>query len=154
MNIEMNIKEFPIIEDYSIFDSDDYVSIYDSIAKQIDNYKIAKFNVVFSNYDKIFINVDFVYDFGSIACYLEDFECFIDSKRDHFNFNFYEKQRIIKFFFVESKLNFMLINTNKVGEEVCVLKDTLDYQSFRFTILKLRNDFILLLKYFFYLKEL
>lgn len=127
----MNLKDFPIIEDYSNYDLDDYVSVYDSIAKLIDNHKIAKFNVVFSKYDNIFIDVDFVYDFGSIACYLEDFESFLDSKIGSFRLNFYEKHRIIEFYFMESELNFLIFDTCKIGREICIQKDILDYNFFR-----------------------
>ena len=117
----MNIIEFSNIEDYSFFDSDNYVCIYDLIARQIDHQKIAKFNVLFSLYDRTFIDVDFSYDFGSIACHLKDLECFIESKTGRFRLDFYEKHRIVEFFFEESKLRFSLLNTNKISEEVCAI---------------------------------
>ena len=151
MNIETNTLKQTLEEDYSIFEDDDYVSIFNAIAKQIEEHKIALFTSLFSKWDTTFNDVDFVYDFGSIGCYLKDLEGFLEEKNEDrvFRLDFYEKNRMIEFSFCSRELCFKLIHTNKIDTENLIAEGVLDYQFFRFTILKLRNDFILLLKAYF-----
>ncbi|HMS30460.1 MAG TPA: hypothetical protein PKD32_11450 [Saprospiraceae bacterium] len=149
MNIEIHNYDYFIPEDYSNFDSDDLNSIANSIFKQIDKLKIATFNSCFSKYDDIFVQLDFAYDFGSIACELKNLELFLEAKKGKFILLLYENNRIIEFIFHETSLNFKLINISKIGHEYTVAMGEIEYNSFRSTILKLRSDFELLLKLYF-----
>jgi len=149
LKIEINVDKYSIAEHYSEFDDDDYISVYNSIAKQIDEHCIGEFTIMFSKWDEVFERVDFVYDFGSIACCLNELEIFLEIKSGKFRLEFYEKNRIIEFSFVDSQLNFKLYDTINVNKESFITERCLDYQSFKFSIMKLRNEFVLLLKFYF-----
>jgi len=134
-------------EDYSGIDY--CIDVFDEIARHIDDNNIAEFINLFSEWDPIFNNEDFLYDFDSIACYLEDFEDWLERKQGEYMLNFYEKERLIRFMFLNSKLLFSIIDTSKIDTELLVHKGELNYDSFRVIVIRLRVELIFLLKVFF-----
>jgi hypothetical protein len=133
-----------INEDILLRENEDIVGIFSAICRIIDDLKIAKFSVLFKDWDKMFNYPDFVYDFSDVAPSLSELVSFLQSKAGEYSLPFFELHREIKFKFNDEIL-FFTINE---GENV-LYHGELDAIKFKTTIEKLINDFSLLLAKFF-----
>jgi hypothetical protein len=134
----------PITEDVLLRENEDIVGIFSEICSIIDDLKLAKFSILFKDWDKRFNSPDFVYDFSDVAPMLQRLISFLQSKSGENSLYFYELDREIKFKFNDEILLFT------INEEDNVLyHGELDAIEFKTTIEMLVNDFSLLLAKFF-----
>jgi len=135
-----------IIEDPLLSENEDVIGLFSEICREIDNMNIAKFSVLFKQWDDKFDNTDFAYDFTSVATELPGLIQFLQSKIGNYSLGFYELDRKIEFNFQERMLHFSIYRT--MGVEI-LYHDELESEIFMMTIKKLIADFRnLLSKYF------
>lgn len=94
------------VEDYSAYEEDDAISVFDNICEVIDQKGIARFSTIFSDWDDRFRKMDFMYDFTSIATELSPLLDFLKSKEGIFVLHFYELDREVEFEYLNDRLEF------------------------------------------------
>lgn len=106
MKITLSNINSKIIEDYSNYENDDVVTILSDVCKQIDTLGLATLDFFFQADDKVFCNVNFTYDFTSIATELLDLIDWLEDpgNTDFFCLYFYELKRKIVFSYKDKDL--------------------------------------------------
>lgn len=127
-----------INEDVWLNDNEDVVGIFSAICRLIDDLKIAKFSVLFKEWDKKFNHTDFVYDFSDVGPNLLSLIKFLDNKAGEYSLGFYELGRTIRFNFNDKKLSFSICPS--IGENI-LYHGELDAIKFKNIIEELINDF-------------
>ncbi|HEY8896003.1 MAG TPA: hypothetical protein VIM79_14355 [Niastella sp.] len=131
-------------EDVLLRENDYIVGLFAEICRIIDDLKLAKFSVLFKDWDKRFNSPDFVYDFSDVAPELPELVSFLQSKSGEYSLAFHELDREIKFKFNDEIL-FFTINE----EDNVLYHGELDAIKFKTIIETLINDFSFLLAKFF-----
>jgi hypothetical protein len=136
-----------ISEETLLGENEEIIGIFSEICGVIDDLKIAKFSVLFKEWDPRFNYSDFAYDFTSVADELPGLIQFLDNKSDEYSLGFYELDRRIIFTFLNKMLFFSIYHHTK-GDAV-LFHGELDAIKFKLIIEKLINDFSILLSRFF-----
>lgn len=134
-----------INEDDLLNENPDEVGIFATICQVIDELKIAKFSVLFKEWDTRFNLPDFNYDFSDIATGLPGLIQFLENKSGEYLLQFHELDRTIKFTTQEEILFFSICGNS----EDVLHNGKLDRLEFKTIIENLIHDFkTVLLKYF------
>src|SRR5690349_24869170 len=86
-----------INEDDLLNENTDEVGIFATVCQMIDELKIAKFSILFKEWDTRFNLPDFNYDFSDIATDLPGLIQFLENKSGEYPLRFHELDREIKF---------------------------------------------------------
>ena len=135
------------IEDYFEIDQNEIVlRVYDIVCRQISELNLAKFSIIFSEWDACFTNADIYYDFSSIAYELPDLKLFIEKGKGSFFLHFFELDRNIEFVKNKNKFTFTIRET--LGNQK-IVEGILDITEFYIMIQDLIKQFKELLQNYF-----
>ena len=148
MKIIILKERLKFVEDYSSFENDDVVAILSEVCKKIDSLKLAKIESLFAEHDQAFSNLDFSYDFTSIASELWDLIYWIEEGGgDEFSLYFYELSRKILLSFIDTSTIRYKIISDKNSE--IIVENNIETVLLYRTIGTLLEDFTSLVKGYF-----